>query len=48
VDQAYAALREDPVAWEQELAERGLLEGTLMDGLDPREMWTDDGEAVPR
>jgi AbrB family looped-hinge helix DNA binding protein len=45
--QGYAALRDDPQAWEQELAERGLLEGTLMDGLDPDEVWTEDGEAVP-
>jgi AbrB family looped-hinge helix DNA binding protein len=46
MDHGYAALREDPVAWEQELAERGLLEGTLLDGLDPDEVWTEDGEMV--
>ena len=38
----YVALREDPVAWEEELAERRLLEATLMDGLDPDEIWTED------
>lgn len=42
LDQAYAALREDPVLWAEELAERRALEGTLMDGLDPDEVWTDD------
>ncbi len=31
---AFARLRADPVAWEEELAERALLEGTLADGLD--------------
>jgi predicted transcriptional regulator len=31
---AYAALRADPQAWQEELAERALTEGTLADGLD--------------
>jgi predicted transcriptional regulator len=31
---AYARLRADPVAWQEELAERRLLEGTLADGLE--------------
>ena len=31
---ACARLRADPVAWEEELAERALLENTLADGLD--------------
>jgi predicted transcriptional regulator len=30
---AFERLRADPVAWEEELAERALLEGTLADGL---------------
>ena len=30
----YARLQADPVAWEEELAERALLENTLADGLD--------------
>lgn len=34
MDAAYRALRADPDAWQQELAERVLLAGTLMDGLD--------------
>lgn len=33
-NQAYAALRNDPKAWEQELAERKAWESTLADGLD--------------
>jgi predicted transcriptional regulator len=40
---SYAALRADPVAWAEELAERRELEGTLMDGLDPDEQWGEDG-----
>ncbi|HEX5878079.1 MAG TPA: toxin-antitoxin system protein [Actinomycetota bacterium] len=31
---AFERLRADPVAWEEELAERAELEGTLADGLD--------------
>jgi hypothetical protein len=43
----YAALRADPQAWAEELAERQALDATLMDGLDPDENWTDDGRAAP-
>jgi hypothetical protein len=39
---SYAALKADPEAWAEELAERRALEGTLMDGLDPNERWSDD------
>jgi predicted transcriptional regulator len=31
---AYAALRADPQAWQEELEERAITEGTLADGLD--------------
>jgi hypothetical protein len=31
---AFERLRADPVAWEEELAERALLENTLADALD--------------
>jgi predicted transcriptional regulator len=34
LDAAYERLQADPVAWEEELAERRELEGTLADGLD--------------
>ena len=33
-NEAYAALRKNPKAWEQELAERRLWESTLADGLE--------------
>jgi predicted transcriptional regulator len=36
LDAAYARLQGDPVAWEEELAERALWERTLADGLDDR------------
>ena len=42
----YAALRADPEAWAEELAERKLWEATLMDGLDPDERWTEDGRCL--
>jgi hypothetical protein len=43
----YAALKADPQAWEEELAERKLWETTLPDGLDPSERWSEDGRALP-
>ena len=42
----YAELQADPEAWAEHLAERRLWDATLMDGLDPRERWTDDGHCV--
>ncbi len=36
-----AATRQDPSAWVAEVAERQALDGTLLDGLDPDEAWTD-------
>jgi AbrB family looped-hinge helix DNA binding protein len=41
-NRAYAALRADPQAWEEELAERRRWETTLADGLDDAP-WSDDG-----
>lgn len=38
-DAAYTALRNDHVAWQEELAERQLFDNTLMDGLAPDEQW---------
>lgn len=38
----YDRLRQNPVAWYEELAERQALAGTLLDGLDLDELWTDD------
>lgn len=37
VDSAFRALREDPVAWREELAERALWDRTLGDGLEDDE-----------
>jgi hypothetical protein len=34
---AYQALRDNPREWQEELAERALWEGTLMDGIDDDE-----------
>ncbi len=36
MDAAYRALRDDPDAWQQELAERALWDATLMDGLEQK------------
>lgn len=41
-NEAFAALRSDPIAWKEELEERQLWEGTLMDGLE------EDEEEVPQ
>jgi len=46
LDRGYAALRQDPDAWREELTERQTLDGTLMDGLDPDELWTEDGDVL--
>jgi predicted transcriptional regulator len=43
---AYAALRADSQAWSEIEKERAIWDGTLMDGLDPNETWTDDGDVV--
>lgn len=34
MNEGYARLRADPVAWQEEMDERALFEGTLMDGLE--------------
>jgi hypothetical protein len=46
VNRGYLALRADPEAWEAELAERRLLDATLLDGLDLGELWADDGSLL--
>ena len=40
----YAALRADPEAWAEYQKELALWDGTLMDGLDPNERWTPNGD----
>lgn len=42
----YAELHSDPKGWVEHLAERKLLDATLMDGLDPDEHWTEDGRCL--
>lgn len=45
---AYAALQQDPEAWEDLQREYKSFEGTLMDGLDPHEDWSHLSEAQPQ
>src|SRR3954447_17455673 len=47
VNAGYAALRADPQAWAEVEGERKLWDATLLDGLDPEERWTEQGEVVP-
>ena len=44
----YAALRADPEARAEHLAERQLWDATRMDGLDRDEHWTEDGRCAER
>ena len=46
LDASFAALKSDPQAWAEEQQERRMWESTLMDGLDPDEIWTEDGNVV--
>jgi len=39
----YTQLRSDPDAWKTEQSERTSIEGTLLDNLDRREIWSEDG-----
>lgn len=41
---SYAAFRADPEAWAEYQKELALWDCTLMDGLDPNERWTADGD----
>lgn len=45
---AYAALQNDPEALAAEKEELALWEVTLMDGLDPNEVWTDAGDVCSK
>lgn len=46
LDVSFAALKNDPAAWQAEVEERSLSAGTLSDGLDADEVWTEDGRLV--
>ena len=43
----YAALRADPAAWAEVEKERRSMAGCLMDGLDSKECWGEDGDLLP-
>lgn len=43
----YAAIHADPAARAEFEEEKRSLDGTLMDGLDPSECWTDDEKVSP-
>jgi predicted transcriptional regulator len=45
---AYARLREDPEAWAEWKRELAIWDATLMDGLDPDEVWTEDGRVIQK
>ena len=47
VNDDYAALRADLAAWAEVEAERRSMAGSLMDGLDPKERWGEDGDLLP-
>lgn len=46
LDVSFAALKNDPAAWQEEIEERALSASTLSDGLDADEVWTEDGRLV--
>ena len=47
VNAGYAALRADPAAWAEVERERRSMDGCLMDGLDPKECWDENGALLP-
>lgn len=48
VNESYAIMERDhPDEWRAMLAEQDEWDGTLLDGLDPDERWTDDGDVIP-
>jgi hypothetical protein len=42
----YSELQADLEAWAEHLAELSEWDATLLDGLDPNEMWTEDGRCI--
>jgi hypothetical protein len=46
INAGYSELRADPQAWAEYSAEHKQWDGTLMDGLDPNERWTEDGRCL--
>jgi hypothetical protein len=43
---AFGALKADPESWTEEQRERGLWTSTLLDNIEPDEVWTEDGNVV--
>ena len=43
---AFGALKNDPESWKEEQRERDLWANTLLDDLEPTEVWTEDGNVV--
>ncbi len=43
LDASFARLKSDGTTWQEELAERDSLAGTLSDALETDEVWTEDG-----
>ena len=43
---AFGALKADAQAWAEEQQERELWATTLLDGIEPNEIWTEDGDVV--
>lgn len=47
-DAAFASLQQDPQAWAEYKQELALWDVTLMDGLDPEEVWTEEDLTGPK
>ncbi len=43
---AFDALKKNPKAWREEQQERQVWENTLLDNIEPDEVWTEDGDVV--
>lgn len=43
---AFGALKNDPESWNEEQQERRLSANTLLDDVEPDELWTEDGNIV--
>lgn len=46
LDAAFSALKANPRSWKEEQQERGISANTLLDDIDPNEVWTEDGNVV--
>jgi hypothetical protein len=46
MDAAFSALKANSQSWTEEQRERSVSNNTLMDDMDPDEVWTEDGNVV--